>query len=142
MNLREMFNLQLILFSLMNAVGERIMNVNHFIGPIYRFSKAYRVHQKASEVCNGFTHRIVQKRRFEIQTLGENFHQKDEYIKQSLNSLDQIITIKKQDGSGFSDTEVNEHLYSLIGAVRILIGHHKTDLNTFLYDLRLMILPP
>lgn len=97
------------------------MNVNHFFGPIYRFSNAYRVHDKAREVCNGFTHRIVQKRRLEVQALGENFQQKDEYIKQSLNSLDQIITIEKQDGTGFSDSEVDEHLYSLIGAVRSTI---------------------
>ncbi|EAT32530.1 AAEL015361-PA [Aedes aegypti] len=100
----------------LKAVGERLVNVYYFIEPIYKLSKAYKIHDEARRICNEFTHRIVSKRRFEIQSLGEDFQQKDEYIKQHLNALDQIITMKRPDGTGFSDPEVNEHLYTLIGA--------------------------
>lgn len=108
-------------FSFLKAVGERLVNVYYFIEPIYKLSKAYKIHDEARRICNEFTHRIVSKRRFEIQSLGEDFQQKDEYIKQHLNALDQIITMKRPDGTGFSDLEVNEHLYTLIGAVRFLL---------------------
>lgn len=45
----------------------------------------------------------------------------DESRAKSLNFLDQILTIRRPDGTNFPDDEVSDHLYSIVGAVSYLL---------------------
>lgn len=43
---------------LMTCIGERILNIDRYLGPVYRFTKAYQVDKVCRDTCNGFTEKV------------------------------------------------------------------------------------
>nr|XP_029717826.1 cytochrome P450 4V2-like [Aedes albopictus] len=108
---------------LMTCIGERMLNIDRYLGPVYRFTKAYKVDKVCRDTCNGFTEKIIQERKHEMASNNNNIiderlssGEMDESRAKSLNFLDQILTIRRPDGTNFPDDEVSDHLYSIVGA--------------------------
>ncbi|XP_065087015.1 cytochrome P450 4V2-like [Ochlerotatus camptorhynchus] len=97
---------------MMNAIGARIVNVNLWL--FYRFSKTYQIDEQARNNCFAFTNKIIQERRRELRTEPESTH--DEFLKKQMNTLDQIITAQRSNGTAFTDTELIYQLFSIMSA--------------------------
>uniref|UniRef100_A0A8D8K6R6 Cytochrome P450 4V2 n=3 Tax=Culex pipiens TaxID=7175 RepID=A0A8D8K6R6_CULPI len=100
----------------MEMVGRRIMNANYMVNALYRLTGAYKVEQKAREVLKRFTKQIIYSRREELDKEQNVTVKDDEFHRRSLNFLDQILMIRKDDGTGFTDQEVYYHLETIISA--------------------------
>ncbi|KAL1399839.1 hypothetical protein pipiens_007908 [Culex pipiens pipiens] len=105
-------NLEMI----MNLIGERVLNVNQFLDVFYRMTEAYRVDKKARTFCNAFTDKVIRERRRELEKEKGLPKARDEFQSKSLNFLDQILTIRKKDGSLFGDEEISNNLYNMMAA--------------------------
>lgn len=101
----------------MEMVGRRIMNANYMVNALCRLTGAFKVEQKAREVCKRFTKQIIYSRRDELDKEQKVTVKDDEFHRRSLNFLDQILMIRKDDGTGFTDQEVYYHLETIISAV-------------------------
>ncbi|XP_062555494.1 cytochrome P450 4V2-like [Armigeres subalbatus] len=103
-------NLEII----MNAIGARLINVNLWL--FYSFSEAYKIDERARKICYEFTNKIIEERRREIQNEPINCATDDEYIKKRMNTLDQILTARRSDGTTFSNTELIYQLFTIMSA--------------------------
>lgn len=101
----------------MNLIGERVLNVNQFLDVFYRMTEAYRIDKKARTFCNAFTDKVIRERRRELEKEKGLPKARDEFQSKSLNFLDQILTIRRKDGSLFGDEEISNNLYNMMAAV-------------------------
>lgn len=101
----------------MNLIGERVLNVNQFLDVFYRMTEAYRIDKKARTFCNAFTDKVIRERRRELEKEKGLPKARDEFQSKSMNFLDQILTIRKKDGSLFGDEEISNNLYNMMAAV-------------------------
>ncbi|EJY57626.1 AAEL017165-PA [Aedes aegypti] len=99
---------------MLNAIGTRIVNINLWL--FYQFSKAYEVEERARKICYDFTNKIIEQRRLELHSLPKDAAVDDEYIKKRMNTLDQILTAQKSDGTTFSNTDLIYQLFTIISA--------------------------
>lgn len=44
---------------LMTCMGERVLNIDRYLEPIYRLTRAYRMERAFRDTCNGFTEKVV-----------------------------------------------------------------------------------
>ncbi|KXJ73707.1 hypothetical protein RP20_CCG015201 [Aedes albopictus] len=99
---------------IMNAVGARVVNINLWL--FYQFSKAYEVEERARKICYDFTNKIIEERRLELQNQPKDCLIDDEFIKKRMNTLDQILTAQKSDGTTFSNMDLIYQLFTIISA--------------------------
>ncbi|XP_058817576.1 cytochrome P450 4V2-like [Topomyia yanbarensis] len=97
-----------------NLLGERILNTNQYLGFMYRMSDAYKREHISRDYCNKFTDKIIIERRKELEnTIGTEVEE-DEFKTKSLNFLDEVLAIRKENDLTFSDQEISDHLYTIM----------------------------
>lgn len=60
---------------------------------------------------------IIEERRLELQNQPKDCLVDDEFIKKRMNTLDQILTAQKSDGTTFSNMDLIYQLFTIISAV-------------------------
>ncbi|KAL1381195.1 hypothetical protein pipiens_013640 [Culex pipiens pipiens] len=100
--------------SVLTRLGERIVDVSQFLGVFYRMTDAYKKEQISRKFCDKFTDNFILERRQELQQDAKPKTVDDEYEAKSLNFLDQILTIRKSDGTFFGDQEIANNLYNVM----------------------------
>ncbi|XP_055605610.1 cytochrome P450 4V2-like [Uranotaenia lowii] len=121
----------------MTCLGERMLNVNQHLGFIYRFSKEYKIDQHSRLLCNDFTDKIIRERKRELKSEeNDTTIDKEETLRKSLNFLDQILTIKNENGKGFPDEEIPDHLYTIMSSA------HDTSALTTAYTCLFLAMYP
>ncbi|XP_039440779.1 cytochrome P450 4V2-like [Culex pipiens pallens] len=121
---------------IMTRLGERMMNVNQFLDIFYRMTSAYKSEHASRIFCNDFTDKIIRERRTELHEEQKMPQETDEFERKSLNFLDQILTIVREDGTSFTDQEISDNLYTMMSAA------HETSALTVSYTCLLLAMHP
>ncbi|XP_055544450.1 cytochrome P450 4V2-like [Wyeomyia smithii] len=119
-----------------NCVGERILNANQYLGVFYRMSNAYKIEQISRDFCNKFTDKIISERRKELEAESGLVTEEDEFKPKSLNFLDEVLQIRKQDNLKFTDLEIADQLYTMMSAA------HDTSALTVAYTCLFLAMNP
>ena len=77
--------------------------------------------------------KIIRERRAELQEEQKMPQETDEFERKSLNFLDQILTITREDGTSFTDQEISDNLYTMMSAVGIARTKSYSPNNALLF---------
>ncbi|XP_053690848.1 probable cytochrome P450 4d14 [Sabethes cyaneus] len=119
-----------------NLIGERILNANQYLGIFYRMSSSYKAEKSSRDYCNNFTDKIIIERRKELEAEAGTITEDDEFKSKSLNFLDEVLTMRKQDNQPFSDHEISDQLYTMMTAA------HDTSALTVAYTCLFLAMYP
>lgn len=136
--------------SILHNVGLRMFNANLHPNWVYRFTRFYRAEMKARKFCYAFTDKIIHEKQLEFAKLkqraaesnnnpGELMQEEEDDMlsyKKPQIFIDQLLTIPLPDGTPFSHDEIQDHIYTMIAAVSLLVGfHRKFDFCNIEYNL-------
>ncbi|XP_058454496.1 probable cytochrome P450 313a4 [Malaya genurostris] len=100
-----------------NTIGKRALNANQYLGVLYRISRAYETEHIARGYCNEIADKIITERRKELdETLTESEVDENEFHTKTLNFLDRLLEIQKENNLIFSDSEISDHLHTIMAA--------------------------
>nr|XP_029727102.1 cytochrome P450 4C1-like [Aedes albopictus] len=105
-----------------NSLGERLLNVDKYLEPLYRFSSSFKREMKSRVFCDAFADKIIQERRAKIERENNNTNEEAETNYDSLEEhlksnifLDEILNFRLE-GTPLTDLEVSEHLRTMMAA--------------------------